>query len=417
MAKIGLDYGHGTDTFPPSKGVYNGGKAYHEHDFNTKLGLKVKDLLKKQGHTIIEGQPAQKKDVPLITRTNLYNREKVDLVWSIHANAGGGTGRCAFYWGTSAQSKKLAELYVDEVKKAGYSTHGDGLHAGERGSWTNLHINRETNMTAVLTENGFMDTESDFKLIFGSKQEEYTDKMARIHVKAIQRFLNKDFKDSDIKPEKPKKETPAKKDSIWTDISGDWTGQTLKHGHKGKPVTQLQKSLGVIADGMFGPDTEEAVKKAQKKAGITVDGLAGKATYKALNKTTSKPASVKKAETQGIQKWIGTKADGHDGPNTQKALVKKYQDELNKQFKAGLKVDGLWGPATHKATVNIRPGAKGNLTRILQSALFLAGYTQVGTPDGDFGKNTEKAVRAFQKDKGLTVDAVAGKATIKALFA
>src|SRR5699024_9874416 len=117
MAKIGLDYGHGTDTFPPSKGVYNGGKAYHEHDFNTKLGLKVKALLKKQGHTIIEGQPAQKKDVPLITRTNLYNREKVDLVWSIHANAGGGVGRCAFIGEHLSNPKNWQNCMLMKLRK------------------------------------------------------------------------------------------------------------------------------------------------------------------------------------------------------------------------------------------------------------------------------------------------------------
>ena len=37
------------------------------------------------------------------------------------------------------------------------------------------------------------------------------------------------------------------------------------------------------------------------------------------------------------------------------------------------------------------------------------GYTQVDTADGYFGQNTETAVKAFQKDKGLTVDGIFGK--------
>ena len=367
MAKIGLDYGHGTDTFPPSKGVYNGGKAYHEHDFNTKLGLKVKALLKKQGHTIIEGQPAQKKDVPLITRTNLYNREKVDLVWSIHANAGGGVGRCAFYWGTSKQSKKLAELYVDEVKKAGYSTHGNGLHAGERGSWTNLHINRETNMPAVLTENGFMDNASDFKLIFGSKQEEYTDKMARVHVKAIQRFLKKDFKDGDVKPETPKKETPAKKPaktSKWNDVGSKWTGQVLRLNDRGGAVKDLQKLVGVTADGMFGKDTQNAVKKAQKKSGVAVDGTPGSNTYKALTKKSkganlSVDGYIGKSTVRAIQKAIGAKyTDGVFSSQPNNAQVRSLEKNAytlgsngspavkNLQKKIGANADGKLGANT-----------------------------------------------------------------------
>lgn len=215
MVKIGLDYGHGIDTFPPGKGVYKNGKGYAEHDFNTTLGLKVKELLEAQGHTVVEGQPANKADVPLTQRTDLYNREKVDLVWSIHANANSSSGvhgRCAFYWHNAKGSKQLAELYIAEVKKAGYSTHGNGLHASKLDSWTNLHINRETNMTAVLTENGFMTNGDDFDLIFGSKQDEYTSIMAKVHVKAIQRFLNEEFKTSKPKAEKPKtKSKPNKK--------------------------------------------------------------------------------------------------------------------------------------------------------------------------------------------------------------
>src|SRR5699024_2858740 len=307
------------------------------------------------------------------------------LVWSIHANAGGGVGRCAFYWGTSKQSKKLAELYVDEVKKAGYSTHGSGLHAGKRGSWTNLHINRETNMPAVLTENGFMDNASDFKLIFGSKQEEYTDKMAKVHVKAIQRFLNKDFKDGDVKPETPKKETPAKKPaktSKWNEKTGKWTGQTLKQGDSGKPVKQMQQMLadnhyypkkgaknnGV--DGYYGSNTVDAVKRYQSMHGLTSDGIAGKKTYAKLKgkkaspkKTkTSLPSTVYKAVKpypQGsgvrkVQKALasvyyypnkGAKNNGVDGvygPDTADA-VKRYQSTH------GLNADGIYGPKTQKS--------------------------------------------------------------------
>ena len=38
----------------------------------------------------------------------------------------------------------------------------------------------------------------------------------------------------------------------------------------------------------------------------------------------------------------------------------------------------------------------------IQSDLYDLGYTDVGTPDGYYGKNTETAVKAFQKDNNLT---------------
>src|SRR5699024_11487372 len=68
----------------------------------------------------------------------------------------------------------------------------------------------------------------------------------------------------------------------YTSVASTWTGQNLKKYHKGGAVKQLQKLVGVKADGYFGADTVNAVKKAQKKHGLAVDGIAGKDTYKAL---------------------------------------------------------------------------------------------------------------------------------------
>ncbi|MGJ9460277.1 N-acetylmuramoyl-L-alanine amidase family protein [Oceanobacillus sp. CF4.6] len=197
---VGLDYGHGNKTFPPSKGVYKVGKAYHEHNFNSRLGLAIKELLIYNGFKIVEGQKPYSAETGLTTRTNLYNSKKVDLVWSIHANAGTSSvnGRCAFYWHTSPEGKKAANLFVDEVNKSGYSIHGNGLHASEKGSWTNMHICRETNMPSVLTENGFMTNDDDFELIFGSKQDKYIHDMTRVHTKAICRYFGVAFKENII---------------------------------------------------------------------------------------------------------------------------------------------------------------------------------------------------------------------------
>lgn len=75
-------------------------------------------------------------------------------------------------------------------------------------------------------------------------------------------------------------------------------------------------------------------------------------------------------------------------------------------------------PAKPAETVvfNLRRGSKGADVTNLQTALNAQGY-DCGTADGIFGAATEKAVRAFQKAKGLTVDGIAGKATQAALYA
>ncbi|PAF08648.1 hypothetical protein CHH65_13755 [Shouchella clausii] len=133
-----------------------------------------------------------------------------------------------------------------------------------------------------------------------------------------------------------------------------------------------------------------------------------------------KPTPSGDAYVRSIQQWVvdyGYKiaVDGLKGPETRKGVIKVYQNELNKQFKAGLTVDGIPGPKTYAAAVNVRKGAKGNLTRVLQALLYLAGHNP-GPFDGAFGDGTEKAVRAFQRAKGLSVDGVAGKNTWKALL-
>ncbi len=64
----------------------------------------------------------------------------------------------------------------------------------------------------------------------------------------------------------------------------------------------------------------------------------------------------------------------------------------------------------------LRKGMKGEDVKKLQEALLKLGYDlgKCGA-DGDFGSATYNAVRAFQKAKGLTVDGIAGKATLGAL--
>ena len=56
-----------------------------------------------------------------------------------------------------------------------------------------------------------------------------------------------------------------------------WT-RTLKKGSRGNDVKELQKMLGVSADGIFGAKTQQAVKDFQKKMGIAIDGIVGKGT-------------------------------------------------------------------------------------------------------------------------------------------
>jgi peptidoglycan hydrolase-like protein with peptidoglycan-binding domain len=53
---------------------------------------------------------------------------------------------------------------------------------------------------------------------------------------------------------------------------------------------------------------------------------------------------------------------------------------------------------------------------LLQQRLLELGYVEVGTADGVFGPNTDKAVRIFQTRNGLMVDGIVGVGTWKVLF-
>ncbi|NJM72290.1 MAG: peptidoglycan-binding protein [Scytonema sp. RU_4_4] len=63
---------------------------------------------------------------------------------------------------------------------------------------------------------------------------------------------------------------------------------------------------------------------------------------------------------------------------------------------------------------NLRRGRIGDDVRAMQKVMNARGYN-AGKVDGDFGSQTEVAVRAFQKEAGLSVDGEVGKLTWTAL--
>lgn len=122
-----------------------------------------------------------------------------------------------------------------------------------------------------------------------------------------------------------------------------------------------------------------------------------------------------------IQEWLNNKyganleLDNIYGPKTKSALIKALQHELNIQYNKGLAEDGIFGNNTYNACITVKQGAKGNITVLIQMALFIKEYKL--DVDGIFGADTNLKVRDFQNKNGLTVDGIVGKNTFKALFA
>lgn len=122
-----------------------------------------------------------------------------------------------------------------------------------------------------------------------------------------------------------------------------------------------------------------------------------------------------------IQEWLnrhyntGLALDNIYGAKTKAALIKGLQTELNTQYNKRLVVDGIWGNNTYNACINVRQGAEGNITMLIQMCLFIKGYSL--SMDKKFGSDTTAKVKEFQKANGLSVDGIVGKNTFKALLA
>lgn len=135
-------------------------------------------------------------------------------------------------------------------------------------------------------------------------------------------------------------------------------------------------------------------------------------------------AAPAKTTVADFQKWLNKTygyslaVDGKFGPDSKKHAVMALQTEYNRQFGEKLAVDGSPGPKTKAAWSrhNIRRGAKGNITCVIQMLLYSKGYDPKGF-DGSFGAGCEAAVKRFQADNSLAKDGIVGKNSLVKLTA
>ncbi|ASN69135.1 putative lysin [uncultured Caudovirales phage] len=131
---------------------------------------------------------------------------------------------------------------------------------------------------------------------------------------------------------------------------------------------------------------------------------------------TDGDANIKKFQTflNGYTKKANfTKlvVDGYKGPKTKATAIRVFQ------YFAGVTIDGAFGKKSKAACPVVEPGTSwSKWTRLVQGMLYLHGYDPKGL-DGIYGTGCKAAVKAFQKDNGLTQDGEAGPNTFAKFFA
>ena len=206
---IALDDGHGMETAGKrTPYIPNLGRFIHENEFNKEV-VKYLDIeLKRCGfNTLLVASTDD--DTSLANRVKLANDLKANAYISIHYNAIDGkfdgedkdaSGIEVFHYPNSISGKRLAECVYNELIK--------GTPQKQRGvKSANFYVLRNTNMVAMLSENGFMDNEreANFMLDVNFQKE-----VAREHCRGICTYFNKSYieetSNPTIKPEIPEEE-------------------------------------------------------------------------------------------------------------------------------------------------------------------------------------------------------------------
>jgi N-acetylmuramoyl-L-alanine amidase len=174
--KIMLDAGHGYNT--AGKRSPDG---MREYEFSRKVAAFAKNVLETYENVTVYFAHSDKLDVPLINRTNAANNLKVNAYVSIHANAYGETWNDAGGIETYTYTSKPKEATELAQKVQSHLITLTGLR--NRGVKTaNFHVLRETKMTAILVECGFMTNQKEAGLM---RTEDFQKKCAEAIVKGI----------------------------------------------------------------------------------------------------------------------------------------------------------------------------------------------------------------------------------------
>jgi N-acetylmuramoyl-L-alanine amidase len=197
---IALDDGHGMETAGKrTPHITELGKFIHENEFNRAVVGYLDAELKRCGFSTLLVAPTDA-DTPLKARTDLANSKGADAYISIHYNAldgkfdGNDPEGCSLHvYPGSSTGRKLAESICKYLK--------GGTPQKYRGVIENdFHVLRETNMVAVLSENGFMDNKREALLMVSTA---FQKEVAREHAQGICDYFGMKYVPEPVAPKPP----------------------------------------------------------------------------------------------------------------------------------------------------------------------------------------------------------------------
>ncbi|ADU30378.1 N-acetylmuramoyl-L-alanine amidase [Evansella cellulosilytica] len=177
MVRIMIDPGHGgSDPGAVANGLM-------EKTLVLDIGKRVRKLLEQYEGVEVRMTRTNDTFVSLSDRAKMANEWKADYFASIHVNGGGGEGYEDFIHSNLSNSSQTAKyrdtMHSEIMKQIG------GRNRGKKKA--NFAVLRETAMSAILTENLFIDNSSDAAKL---KQSSFLDKIAQGHVNGFVKLFN-----------------------------------------------------------------------------------------------------------------------------------------------------------------------------------------------------------------------------------
>jgi N-acetylmuramoyl-L-alanine amidase len=174
---IVIDAGHGPNT--PGKRTPDG--SMKEYEFNSAVANHLRNELAQYENVRVHFTHSDREDVPLKRRTDEANRLCADLFVSIHANAAGANWSSAegietFVYKTRPREAVALAEKVQAQLIASTGRKNRGVKTAD------FHVLRETKMTAILVECGFMTHREEAVLL---KSDDYRRKVACAIARAI----------------------------------------------------------------------------------------------------------------------------------------------------------------------------------------------------------------------------------------